>query len=231
MDKQKTLAFIRELTDAPGVSGFEDEAVAVIRSHAEGLGQLTEDAMRNLYIQRPERKEGRPVLMLDAHSDEVGFLVRAIRPNGTLDFVTLGGWVASNVAAHKVRVRNSAGEWIPGIVSSKPPHYMSEAERKLAPEITGMVIDVGACSEKEVREELKISIAAPVVPDVLFEYRENSGVMIGKAFDNRLGCAAIVSTLRELAGVNLPLNVTVAFAPPTTVTAVALAVIVISVVV
>ena len=212
MDKQKTLGFIKELSNAPGVSGFEDEAIAVLRRHGEGLGQFSEDAMRNLYVRRSGWKDGRPSLMIDAHTDEVGFMIRNIRANGTMDFVTLGGWVASAVPAHRVLVRTNDSQWIPGVIASKPPHFMSEAERKMAPEISAMVIDVGAGSDREVREDLHISIGAPVVPDVSFEYRENQDIMIGKAFDNRLGSAAIVSTLKELAGADLAVNVTGAFA-------------------
>ena len=212
MDKQKTIDFIRELSNAPGVSGFEDEALTVIRRYGEGLGEWSEDAMRNLYLRSPDWKEGRPVLMIDAHSDEVGFMVRAIRSNGTLDFVPLGGWVASNVGAHRVRVRNDLGEWLPGIIASKPPHFLSEAEKKQAPELGGMVIDMGASSDREIREDYHISIAAPVVPDVVFEYHADHDVMMGKAFDDRLGSAAIVSTFRELAGAALNVNVTGAFA-------------------
>jgi putative aminopeptidase FrvX len=203
MDKQKTLAMIKEISDAPGVSGFEDEAVAALRRYSEGLGDLSEDAMRNLYLRRTGQKEGLPVLQIDAHSDEVGFMIRAIRPNGTLDFVTLGGWVPSNVPAHRELVRNQQGGWIPGIVASKPPHFLSEAQRKAAPEITDMVIDVGASSSREIREEYHIGIAAPVVPDVQFEYHGDRDTMIGKAFDNRLGSAAIIATLKDLAGAEL----------------------------
>jgi putative aminopeptidase FrvX len=212
MDKQKTLAMIKEISDAPGVSGFEDEAVAALRRYSEGLGDLSEDAMRNLYLRRSGRKEGRPVLQLDAHSDEVGFMIRAIRPNGTLDFVTLGGWVPSNIPAHRVLIRNGQGAWIPGIVASKPPHYLSEAERKAVQEIADMAIDVGASSDREIREEYRIGVGAPMVPDVQFEYHEDHDTMIGKAFDNRLGSAAIISTLKELAAFDLGVNITGAFA-------------------
>ena len=212
MDKQKTLAFIKELTDAPGAPGFEDEVLRVLRSHGEGLGEWSEDAIRNLCIRRSDWKEDRPLLMLDAHSDEVGFMIRAIRPNGTLDFITLGSWVAPNVSAHRVLVRNDNGKWIPGIVASKPPHYISESDKKETPDIAGMVIDVGASSDREVREDYNISIAAPVVPHVFFEYQEDHDIMTGKAFDDRLGCAAIISILRELAGSSLAVNIMGAFA-------------------
>ncbi|GHT56303.1 aminopeptidase [Spirochaetia bacterium] len=212
MDKQKTLTMIKEISDAPGVSGFEDEAVAVLRRYSEGLGDLNEDAMRNLYLRRSGPKTGLPVLQLDAHSDEVGFMIKAIRPNGTMDFVTLGGWVPSNIPAHRVLIRSGTGAWIPGIVASKPPHFLSEADKKAAPEIADMVIDVGASSDREIREEYHISIAAPVIPDVQFEYHVDHDTMMGKAFDNRLGSAAIISTLKELVASDLGVNVTGAFA-------------------
>jgi len=205
------LDLIKELSNAPGASGFEDEVLKVLRQHGEGLGEWDEDAMRNLYLRRPGKNENLPTLMLDAHSDEVGFMIKAIRPNGTLEFITLGSWLSSNVGAHRVLVRNDLGEWLPGIVASKPPHYLSEAEQKLAPDLSKMVIDLGATSEAEIREDYKISLAAPVVADVSFEYNQNRGTMIGKAFDNRLGCAALISVLKELKGEELPLNITGVF--------------------
>ncbi|MDR3167664.1 MAG: M42 family peptidase [Treponema sp.] len=210
MDKKQTLLMIEELSNAPGVSGFEDETVAALRRYSAGLGELSEDAMRNLYIKRPGG--ALPVLQLDAHSDEVGFMVRAIRPNGTLEFIPLGGWAVTGIPSHRVLVRNSEGKYLPGIMASKPLHFMNEAERKALPEITSLVIDIGASSDREVREEYRVPIAAPVIPDAAFEYRADHDIMIGKAFDNRLGCAAIVSTLGELAGVELGVELTGAFA-------------------
>ena len=93
MDKKTTLEMIAAISNANGTSGFEDEVVAAIRPYAEGLGEITEDCMRNLYIRRKENNGKRPVVQLDAHSDEVGFMVQAICPNGTLRIIQLGGWV------------------------------------------------------------------------------------------------------------------------------------------
>ncbi|HAI67543.1 MAG TPA: peptidase M42, partial [Lachnospiraceae bacterium] len=114
MDKKTTLEMIAAISNANGTSGFEDEVVAAIRPYAEGLGEITEDCMRNLYIRRKENNGKRPVVQLDAHSDEVGFMVQAICPNGTLRIIQLGGWVNHNIPAHKVWVRNRFGEYIPG---------------------------------------------------------------------------------------------------------------------
>ncbi|MDR1903540.1 MAG: M42 family metallopeptidase [Treponema sp.] len=213
MEKENTLKMIEMLSNARGVSGFEDEAAALIRGFGGGLGEFSEDAMRNLYIKRSGiTPPDAPVLQLDAHSDEVGFMVKAVRPNGTLDFIPLGGWVGYCVPAHRVLVRNADGAYIPGIIASKPPHFLPPDQQKLTPDISDMVIDIGASSDREAREDYRIRIASPVVPDVRFEYRGEHDIMIGKAFDNRLGCAAILAALGELAGAELAVNIKAAFA-------------------
>ena len=203
MDKIQNLKMIGDISNANGAPGFEDEVVEVLRGYAEGLGELKEDSLRNFYIYRKENRGGRPVVQLDAHSDEVAFMVQAIKPNGTLQIIPLGGWVASNIPAHKVWVRNTDGEYIPGIVASKPPHYMTEAERKAPLEISSLSVDVGAVSMEDAVQNYRVRIGEPVVPDVTFRYDEVHDLMVGKSFDCRLGCAQILAALRELAGEEL----------------------------
>ena len=203
-----TIEMIAALSNANGISGFEDEVLETARRFApEGL-DIQEDSLRNLYLNRPENRGGKPVVMLDSHSDEVGFMVHSIRPNGTLKFMTIGGWVASNIPAHRVRVQTRNGNYIPGITAAKPPHFMTDAERNRVPDVAEMSIDIGASSLEEARDVFGIRVAAPVVPDVAFEYDEAHDLMFGKAFDNRLGCAAVLAVLEELKGEELPVNVT-----------------------
>lgn len=203
MDKIQNLKMIGDISNANGAPGFEDEVVKVLRGYAEGLGELKEDSLRNFYIYRKENRGGRPVVQLDAHSDEVAFMVQAIKPNGTLQIIPLGGWVTSNIPAHKVWVRNADGEYIPGIVASKPPHYMTEAERKAPLEISSLSVDVGAVSMEDAVQNYHIRIGEPIVPDVTFRYDEAHDLMVGKSFDCRLGCAQILAALKELAGEEL----------------------------
>lgn len=207
MDKNQTLRMIGAISDANGVSGFEDLVVAAVRKHAEGLGCFEEDSLRNLYIDRTENKGGRMTVQLDAHSDEVGFMVQAVRPDGTLQIIPLGGWVNSNIPAHRVWVRNADGEYIPGITTSRPPHYMTEAQRKAPLDIRDITVDVGAVSRAEAIDQFRIRIGEPIAPDVTFEYHEKHDLMIGKSFDCRLGCASIVSTLSKLQGRELAVDV------------------------
>lgn len=207
MKKEQSLQMIADISNANGAPGFEDEVVKVFRKYADGLGTLKEDHLRNFYVYREENKGNRPVVQLDGHSDEVAFMVQAIKPDGTLRFIPLGGWVTSNVPAHKVWVRNADGEYIPGIVASKPPHYMTEAERKAPLEFSSMSVDVGAVSKEDAIENFHIRIGEPIVPDVTFRYDEKHDLMVGKSFDCRLGCASVLETLKELRGEELNVDI------------------------
>ena len=207
MDKELNLKMAEEISNANGASGFEDDVVKVLRKYAEGLGELDEDCLRNFYIYRKENKGKRPVVMLDAHSDEVGFMVQAIKPNGTLRIIPLGSWVTSNVPAHKVWVRNVEGKYIPGITASTPPHFMSAAQKNAPLDFSDITVDVGAVSLEDAVENFKVGIGEPVVPDVTFRYDEEHDLMVGKSFDCRLGCASLLSTLKELEGEELKVDI------------------------
>ena len=209
MQVDKTaLQMIQELSDAPGASGFEDEVVAVARRWCAPIGQMKEDFLRNLYISRKENKGNRPVVMLDAHSDEVGLVVHSIKPNGTLRFLMLGSWNKNALIGTKVLVRNADGDYIPGIIAAKPVHFMTAAEKETAMnDIANMVIDVGATSYADAVENFRVRMGEPVVPDTKFYYDEKRDLMFGKGFDCRMGCAALIEALRRLDGKELPCDV------------------------
>ncbi len=204
----QVLQLIQELADAPGASGFEEEVVAVARRWAAPIGELEEDFLRNLYIRRRENTGHKPVIMLDAHSDEVGLIVQAIKPNGTLRFLPLGSWNKNALVSSKVMVRNALGQYIPGIIAAKPVHFMSAAE-KAAPglEISAMVIDIGATSYEDAVNNFHIRMGEPVVPATKFHYDEAHDLIFGRAFDCRIGCAAMLEALRRLEGKDLPCDV------------------------
>lgn len=205
-----SLTLIEALSNAYGASGFEDQVVEIAEQYAgdECLGDVRHDCNLNVYIESKTNTGNRPVVMLDAHSDEVSFLVQAIKPNGTLCFLPLGGWAPYTVPAHKVKVRTYDGNWVSGVFASTPVHFLTADQRNTCPAFTDMVIDIGATSREEVENVFHIHIGAPVVPDVTFEYNETTDVMLGKAFDNRLGCAAVLETMRELSCEPLSVDVT-----------------------
>lgn len=96
-----SLKLIEQLSNAYGACGFEDQVVEIAEKFAqdEALGSVRHDCNLNVYI-TPEKNAGKkPVVMVDAHSDEVSFIVQAIKPNGTLQFLPLGGWSNYTVPA------------------------------------------------------------------------------------------------------------------------------------
>ena len=97
MEKQTALSMIEELSNAYGVSGFEDDVLLVGRKYGKDLARIEENCIRDLFFYRNENTGDKPVVLLDGHSDEVGFMVQAIKPNGTLQFIPLGGWVENNI--------------------------------------------------------------------------------------------------------------------------------------
>lgn len=195
----ETLQMIADLSNAKAPSGFEDETVMAAAKHI-GCGYKTEeDCLRNFYMYRKNNTGSKPVFMLDAHGDEVGFMVHSIRPNGTLRFVALGGWNVGALPSTKVLVRNADGRFIPGIIGAKPVHFMTAAEKNSsAADISALSIDIGALNAEDAKENFKIRIGEPVVPDVKLEYDAEHDLLFGKAFDCRIGCAAMIEALHRL---------------------------------
>ncbi|MCL2560429.1 MAG: M20/M25/M40 family metallo-hydrolase [Turicibacter sp.] len=197
--KNENIELIKKLSDVNGISGFEDEVVELCKAEIKDVVDFDEDSLRNLYFSAKTNTGTRPKVWLDAHTDEVGFIVQYLKNNGTLQFLPVGGWAPSSVVASKVRVQTKDGAYIPGIVAAKPPHFMSEAERSKGPSLEQMVIDVGARSLDELKNNFKIPVAAPVVPNVTCSYDEANDLFLGKAFDCRIGVAALIETLNQTA--------------------------------
>ena len=200
------IQLIKALSDAPGPSGFEDAVLEVVRSALEDICTFEEDKLRNLYIYRKNHTGKKPVLMLDAHGDEVGMMVHSVKPNGTLRFVVLGSMDPKGLAASELLVRNVDGEYVRGTIGLVPPHFANKnADASL--DVRDFFIDVGARSAEEAVEEFRIGIGEPVVPASTCSFDEKHGLFFGKAFDCRIGVAAMIETIRRLDGCELPFDV------------------------
>lgn len=201
---------IRRLSDAFGVSGFEERVIEVAKDELQEICDIREDRMRNLYMNLNGAQEGVRI-HFDSHSDEVGFMIQAICPNGTMHFLPLGGWDPKNIVSNKVWILNTEGKYVEGIVCSKPPHFMKDSDAGNAITFDDLLIDVGACSDEEVLHSYKIGIGAPVVPAVNCTYDEAHQTFMGKAMDCRIGCAALIQTMKELHNTNIHNTITGSF--------------------
>lgn len=186
---------ITELSDAFGPSGFEGEVRELFRKMVAERTEITHDNLGSIIALHRGKAES-PKILLAAHLDEVGLLVRGITPGGYLKAVPLGGWWPPTLLAQRVLVRSKNGDY-PGAIGAKPPHYMGEEERNRPLKLADLYIDVGARNYDQA-VALGIEIGDPVVPAVKTERLGIPGNLIGKAFDDRAGCAAIVKVLQEL---------------------------------
>lgn len=194
---KELINMIEELTNTFGAPGFEDEVIEKIKKEVNFLS-AERDSINNLYLGLGERDTAIPTVALDCHTDEVGFIVENINRNGSISFLTLGGWHVGNVPASAVVIKNNKGEYIKGVVTSKPPHFMTDEEKNRLPKMSELTIDIGTSSYEETVELYGIEVGNSIVPDVSFVYDEKIGIMRAKAFDNRLGCAASIEVLKAV---------------------------------
>lgn len=185
---------LKTLTEAHGVPGYEAEIREVMRRLLEGLGEVEQDNIGSLICRRGENG---PRVMLAAHMDEIGFMVKHITPEGFIRFTPLGGWFDQVLLGQRVVIKTHKGDVI-GVIGAKPPHLLPPDERKKVVEKKDMYIDIGATSAKEV-EEAGVRVGDPIVPLAPFQVLANGRTYLAKAFDDRVGCAVLVEVLRRLA--------------------------------
>ena len=202
----QSVEVLRELSDGFGVAGFEDEVREKIAALVSPLvDEVKTDALGNLFAIR--RGSGDRTLMLDAHMDEVGFIVQWIDDNGYLRFAPIGGWDERIVPGHRIVLLTREGTKRQGVIGTAPPHIVPPDERKKPIPMESMFVDVGATSRDEVTK-MGIRIGDPFTIHYPFtELRD--GYVTGKAFDDRAGCTVLIETARRLA--ERELGMTVAF--------------------
>jgi endoglucanase len=188
---------LMDLSNAFGPSGYEGEVRAVFQKAVADTAMVAYDNLGSI-IAYHKGSSDTPRILLAAHLDEVGLMVRAILPSGYLKTVPLGGWWTPALIAQRVLIRSAKGDYY-GVVGSKPPHYMSEDEKNRPLKISDLYIDIGAANREEVMA-MGIAVGDPVVPAVKAEVLGRPGTFIGKAFDDRVGCAAVIQILREFNG-------------------------------
>lgn len=192
--RDHALSLLKELTEAHSVPGHEDEVRAIFVDELESCGELSTDRNGSVFC---ETGSG-PRVMIAGHMDEIGFLVQNITPDGFLQFVTVGGWWEHSLLSQRVEIRTRSGEKILGVVCSKPPHFLPEAQRRQVMTIDQLYIDVSATSRKEAEDEFGISIGDPIAPVSLFTPMTKEDWFMAKAFDNRVGMAGTIQAGRIL---------------------------------
>jgi len=196
------MELLETLTQTPSVPGREDRIRKVIEDHVKYSGILDHvetDAMGSLIGVRKARPDGRPAknhrrVMLAAHMDQIGFLVRHIDDKGFLRVNPVGGFDTRNLFARTVRVCTSTGD-LPGVMnpSGRPIHIATDDEKKKVPPVSEFCVDMGLSAD-EARD--RIQVGDMVVLDGPF--REVGNSVVSQCLDNRVGCWALIRALETL---------------------------------
>jgi len=186
---------LEKLSNAPGVSGHEEAVKDIIRAEiVPYVNHIEVDTMGNLIVTR-DGDIDKPSIMLAAHLDEVGLIVRYIDNDGYVFFNPVGGLFDQTLLNQKMVVHTRNGKYF-GVIGSKPPHVMKAAEYDKVIKKDDMFLDIGATSKKDA-EKMGIEIGNQITFDSRFTVLHDD-IVAGKAFDNRAGCVVLVETIKRM---------------------------------
>jgi len=197
-----TLRLLERLTQVDGVPGFEDAVRALMRKELEGVAEFEEDNLGSI-ICKVSGASASPRVMIPAHMDEVGFMVKDITDDGYIRFAPLGGWLDQVLLGHTVSVQTRKAT-LTGVIGSTPPHMTPREERDKVIKRKKMFIDIGARDRKHAETELGVRVGDPIVPQEPFRAIGDGKHLLSKAWDDRVGCALVVQALKALHGTRFP---------------------------
>ncbi|MDD5347391.1 MAG: M42 family metallopeptidase [Candidatus Omnitrophica bacterium] len=183
---------LKKVLDSAGVSGYEKEIAAVMKQEfKKSCSEVTEDTFGNVIARKGK---GRKKIMLAAHMDEIGLLVKHIAKEGFLYFIKVGGIDDRVLLGQRVIIKTKQGD-IKGIIGAKPPHLLKEEERKHVVKYEDLFIDIGAKNREDAQK--RVEVGDPVVFDCASGVLHND-LIFGKAIDNRVGCYALIKIMERL---------------------------------
>jgi endoglucanase len=190
------MELLERLCRAGGISGFEDEVMGIMTGEFKKAGcEVIQDNFGNVIA---KKGRGKTSIMLAAHMDEVGLMVKYINKEGYINFVKVGGIDDRVLLSQVVRIKTKRGI-VTGVIGMKPPHLQKEKEGKEVIKHEDMFIDIGAKDKKEAQK--LVDIGDPVTFSPVFE-KLNKKTTCGKALDNRLGCYSLIRVMQNLPKVN-----------------------------
>ena len=203
--QDSTERLLGELADAPGPSGFEEAVRAImVRELKPSADRITYDGVGSVIALQGSSG---PKVMLDAHMDELGGVVRRVTPGGFLSMQMLGGWLDQALPDQRWIIIGSKGP-VHAVTGIRDVHVVPADERAKVFARDTIFLDLGARTAAEV-EKLGIGPGDPVVPDAPFVALAG-GRYLGKAWDDRVGCAVVIEALRRLKASGHPNQVFVA---------------------
>ena len=192
-----TVSLLQRLSDAPGPPGFEEPVRKIMVQEMKPLADsIRYDGVGSVIAQSGSTG---PRIMIDAHMDELGGMVRRVTPDGFISMQMLGGWLDQALVGQRWVILGAKGP-VRAVTGIRDIHVAPADERTKVFPRDGIFLDVGAKSAAEVAA-LGITPGDPVAPDAPFAELNGTGNYVGKGWDDRIGCAVLVEALRRMAHV------------------------------
>jgi putative aminopeptidase FrvX len=194
------IQLLQALADAPGPPGFEEPVRKIMVERMKPLAdKVTYDGLGSVIA---VQGNSGPRVMVDAHMDELGGVIRRITPNGFLTMQMLGGWLDQALVDQRWIIIGSRGP-VRAVTGIRDIHLVPQEERTRVYPRDSIFLDVGAKTEAEV-SRLGVEPGDPVVPDAPFFVMNGTNNYAGKGWDDRVGCAVVIETMRRLASAPHP---------------------------
>jgi putative aminopeptidase FrvX len=198
--QDRTVELLQKITDAAGAPGFEEPIRKVMLEAMKPFA--TSIAFDGLGSILATQGTSGPRIMVDAHMDELGGVVRRVTPRGLLTMQMLGGWLDQALVDQRWTIVGSKGA-VRAVTGIRDVHVVPAEERTRVYSRDSLFLDVGASSEAEVAA-LGIGPGDPVVPDAPFTVLNGTQNYLAKGWDDRVGCGVVVEAMRRLATVAHP---------------------------
>ena len=192
----RTQQLLQQLADAPGPPGAEEPVRAIMVAAMKPFASvhIRYDGMGSVIAQQGSTG---PRIMIDAHMDELGGMVRRITPNGFLTMQMLGGWLDQALVDQRWTILGSKGP-VHAVTGIRDIHIVPAEERTRVFTRDQLFLDIGAKDAAEATA-MGIEPGDPIVPDAPFVVLNGSRNYLGKAWDDRIGCAVLLEAMRRTA--------------------------------
>ena len=189
-----TLQLLQQLADAHGPSGFEEPVRKIMVERMRPLAdKLSYDGLGSVIA---TQGTAGPRVMLDAHMDELGGMIRRVTPEGWLTMQMLGGWLDQALLDQRWTILGSKGP-VRAITGIRDIHIVPQDERTKTWPRESVFLDVGAKSAAEVAA-MGLAVGDPVAPDAPFAVMNGTQNYLGKGWDDRVGCAVLIEAMQRL---------------------------------
>ena len=187
---------VKDLCLIPGLSGYEDNVRKyLIKKLNENKLDNQTDVLGNLICTLPGI-EASPSVMLFAHMDQLGFVIKKIEENGFLRIERLGGVPEKSLASQEITIQSKDGKYFNGIIGNKSHHATLIEEKYKVVSYRDIYIDAGFSNKNEVIQN-NIDIGSPVTYTPYFNIL-GKDCLTGTSIDDRAGCGIVLEVAKKL---------------------------------